>query len=99
MGCILPLEYCHPSALTDWRIGREDAVACQRVHLDPIRDLVILEYPQANVGLRHPPQCRFEYAVPPVLYIVYPKMDNLLLSPYCHSTALLRMSSRRSAHP
>ena len=77
MGCILLSEDCHPSALTDRRIGREDAVARQRAHADPIRDLVLLEYPQADDGLRHPPQCRFEYAVPPVLYIVYTKTDNL----------------------
>ena len=98
MGYILLLEDCHPSDLTDRRIGREDAVSRQRAHVDPTRDLVLLEYPQADVGLRHPPQCRFEYAVPPVLYIVYPKTDNLLILPYCHSTALLCMYYRKSAH-
>ena len=45
LGCAVLVEYFHPSAVTAWRVGRENALAYQCARVEPICDLGLLDDP------------------------------------------------------
>ena len=65
-----------PPTVTDQRVGRKYTVYRWRAHVNPIRDLGLLEYPSVEVGLRYPSQRWIDSPVPPVLYVVCTETDN-----------------------
>ena len=92
------VENGHPSVVLDWRIGHEDAIARRRACVNPIYYFSILEEPQVEIGLGHPPQCRLDYSVPSIPYIICTKTYNRFLFPSCISYNPHHMFSCGPAH-
>ena len=64
------VEECNNAAVLARRFRRDDDIAGGPAGLDPIREFCLLEDSQIHVCLGHPPECRLQTSLAPVMNVV-----------------------------
>ena len=67
------VKQCHSTAVSAWRVRRDDAIPSRPAGVDSVCYLGFLEDYQVHVGLGHPPQLRLQSSITVITVVIGPE--------------------------